>query len=150
MTDDILAAAIEREVQTRDYYDRVSKKIGNEKVKKRIARLARDEQRHIEILSDRYRKLFDRDYAPVAMDADPVFDVADEDPAVIDTALKIVSVAIGFEIEAIEVYTGYLNAADDAEEQKMLNKLIRFEQGHKKKLQHEHKRLSKGFSWVAG
>ena len=149
MTEEILTKAIQSEVQARDYYNRVAEKVARPKVKKTISKMARDEEGHISTLSRRYRSQFNKDYSPVEVEPDPKLKIAEEDAYTVDTALQIISIAIGLEEEAIEFYSEQHDRSDDEEEKKMLKRLFKFEQGHKKKFQKQLDRLNKGFTWIA-
>ncbi len=148
MTEEILAKAIQKEIRARDFYGRVSEKVSKQKVKKMVAKIAKEEEGHISLLSRRFSKLFSREYKPVAMEMDPKLKVAEADAYTVDTALEIVSVAIGMENEAIEFYSEQAERTEDKEEIAMLVKLVKFERGHKKKFQSQFERLQSGFSWT--
>ncbi len=148
MDEGILAAAIEKEIQARDFYAKLSEKITRKNAKQKISQMAKDEAAHASVLSRRFRKLFERDYAPKMTEVDPKFRIVDSEISSIETALQIVSLAIGMENESIKLYDEQLTAADDPEDKKMLKRLLNFERGHKRKLQNQHDRLNKGFSWI--
>ena len=148
MTEEILAMAIQSEIQARNFYGRVSEKVTKPKVKRMVLKIAGDEAGHISVLSRQFRKRFGRDYAPGTTEADPKLKVADADAYSISAALEIVSVAIGLENKAIRFYSEQVERTDDQEERKLLAKLVRFEEGHKKKMQRQHGHLHKGGSWI--
>ena len=149
MDEGILAAAIEKEIQAREFYTKLSQKITSKKAKQKISQMAKDEATHASVLSRRFSKLFQRDYTPKMTEVDPKFRIVESEISSIETALQIVSLAISMENESIELYSEQLKEAEDSEDKKMLKRLLNFEKGHRKKLQNQHDRLNKGFSWIS-
>ena len=147
MDEGILATAIEKEIQARDFYTKLSEKITSKKAKQKISQMAKDEASHASVLSRRFSRLFERDYAPKMTEVDPKFKIVEAEISSIETALEIVSLAIGMENESIKLYAGQLKATDDREDRKILKRLLNFERGHRRKLQNQYDRLNKGFSW---
>ena len=148
MTEDILAGAIQKEIQSRDFYSRVAEKVTQKKAKKTFTKLSNDEANHVSILSRRFSKLFNKEYTPVQEETPEKMKIAEAEAYTLETSLQIVSLAIGLESEAIELYIREFEKSDDTEEKKMLRKLVQFESGHKEKLQSQHDRLNKGKSWT--
>lgn len=62
-------------------------------------------------------------------------------------ALQILSSAIEAETHAVEFYSELLNQTDSHEDIELLKSLIKFEEGHKIKLQDEYKSMNKNFTW---
>lgn len=149
MTEDVLASAIQKEAQAKEFYSRVSEKITAKDAKKVIAKLASDEAGHVSVLSRRYNKLFNKDFTPVSGGLSDKHKIAEAQVYDMDTALQIVSLGIGMEDESILFYADQYEKTADPEERKMLKKLAQFEKGHKKKLQHQYERLKKGHTWIA-
>ena len=148
MTEELLATAIQSEIKARDFYSGVAAKVTIPKVKKIVSKIANDEAGHISVLSKRFSKVFGKDYTPVEIEPDAKVKALEAEVLTVDTALEIVSYAIGMEDEAIEFYSEQAERTDDPEERKMLVKLARFENGHKKKMQSQFERLQGGFSWT--
>ena len=148
MTEEILAMAIQSEILARNFYGKVSEKVTKPKVKRMVLKIAGDETGHISVLSRQFRKRFGRDYMPGETEVDPKLKVAEADAYSISVALQIVSIAIGLESKAIKFYTEQAERTDDQEERKLLTKLARFEEGHKRKMQRQHGHLHKGGSWI--
>jgi rubrerythrin len=149
LQENILNKAIQKEINARDFYADVSAKIINGKGRKRMLNLSKEEDFHRKMLENRYKKLFGKDFK-----AEPEipleFKFAAAEDTVLDSAssLEIVSIAIGIEEAAINQYSDHLAAINDPEDQKLLRKLVKFEQGHKSKLQREHARLTKSPYWL--
>ena len=60
---------------------------------------------------------------------------------------EAVSVAIEAERKAISFYTEQLRSATDAEDRTLLRRLVKFEEGHRRKLQRDYDRLNRRFNW---
>ncbi|MBN1685372.1 MAG: ferritin family protein [Spirochaetales bacterium] len=148
MTEEILASAIQKEAQSRDFYTRVSEKIVAKKAKKIFDKMAGDEAGHVAILSRQFNKLFNKEYTVVQEALSEKLKIAEAQVYDIQTALQIVSLAIGLEEESIQFYIRQFEKTEDPEEKKMIKKLVHFEMGHKKRLQNQHDRLNKGISWT--
>jgi len=148
MTEGILAQAIQKELQAKHFYDRVASKISRPNVKKMFEKMAKDEAGHAAVLSSRYNKVFNKQYTPVKLETPEKFKIAETEVYDIQTAIQIVSLAIGFEDESIQLYIKQYEQTEDAEGKKLIKKLVHFEMGHKLKLQNQHERLNKGHSWT--
>jgi rubrerythrin len=152
MSEDILTRAIHREIQTRDFYREVSDGIKNKQGRRQMSKLSGDEDRHRAILSSRFKALFGRDFVP-----DPHFPASPglDSPrnAVYDQAkaLEVVSIGITFENDSIDLYAGLIDKVTDPADIKLLKKLVKFEQGHRQKLQDIYERLhTEGNYWMKG
>jgi rubrerythrin len=148
MDEGILASAIEKEIQAREFYTKLSEKIASKNAKQKISQMAKDEASHASVLSRRFSNLFKRDYTPRMAEVDPKYRIVESEISSLDTSLQIVSLAIGMENESIQLYSEQLKEAEDSEDKKILKRLLNFERGHKRKLQNQHDRLNKGFSWI--
>ena len=149
MTEEILAQAIQKENEAKEFYTQVSAKIIAKNAKKAIEKLAKDEAAHVSILSRRYNRLFNKDFTPAFEGFSDKHKIAEAQVYDMNTSLQIVSLGIGMEDESILFYADQYEKTADPEERKMLKRLAQFERGHKKKLQHQHARLKKGYSWNA-
>ena len=149
LQENILNEAIQKEIHARDFYAKISGKIVNNKGRQRMLKLSKEEDSHRKILENRYKNLFKKDFAPNP-EIPPEFKFTAAEDTVLDanSSLEIVSIAIGFEEDAIQLYSGQLAAVSDPEDQKILKKLVKFEQGHKSKLQNEHQRLTHTPYWL--
>jgi len=148
MTEDILASAIGKETQSKEFYTRVSEKITAKNAKKLLQKLARDEASHISVLSRQYSKLFNKDIEITPEELSGKHKIAEAEVYDMETQLQIASLGISMEDESIIFYADQFEKTDDPEEKKMLKRLVQFEKGHKKKLQHQYERLNKGYSWL--
>jgi rubrerythrin len=148
MTEEILSTAINKEIEARDFYNRISENVTKPKVKKMTTKISREEDRHRTTLSSLFQRLFKKDFTPGEFEPNPKIKVAEAEVYDSGTALEIVSVAIGLEDEAIEFYADQAERTDDSDARALLIKLVKFEMGHKKKMQSQYERLKNGFSWT--
>lgn len=145
-----LTAAISSEIRARDLYREVSGRIVNRRGKRRMERLARDEEGHRVALAGRFRALFGGEpKADPGAPGGPRFDFVKSDIFSKAGALEVVSVAISAETESATFYGKQLESVTDPGDVKLLRRLVKFEQGHKKRLQREYERLSRGASWAS-
>jgi rubrerythrin len=144
-----LAVAISSEIRARDLYRELSGRIANRAGKRRLDRLARDEDGHRAALESRYRSIAGAEFVlDPASTGGPRFDFAKNDVFTQAGALEVVSVAISAEKESAAFYRKQLESVTEPEDVKLLRRLVAFEEGHKKRLQREYERLSKRFSWA--
>ena len=148
MTEELLTTAINKEIEARDFYNRISENVAKPKVKKMTAKISREEDRHRTALSSLFKRLFNKEFAPGDFERNPKLKIAEAVARDVKTAQEIVSVAIGMEDEAMEFYAEQAERTDDEDEKALLIKLVKFEMGHKKKMQSQYERLNKGFSWT--
>lgn len=148
MKEEILTKAVHMEIQTRDFYRGVSEKIGNKKGRKQMLALSNGEDEHRDILSSRYKALFGKDFA-LDPDFPPDPQLEGSKSAVRDqaTAMEVVSIGIASENNAIDFYRGLIDEVSDAEDLEILEKLVKFEEKHKQKLQKTYGRLHKPNYW---
>lgn len=144
-----LSVAIASEIRARDLYREIGSRIKNRAGKRRLDRLARDEDGHRVALESRYRSTTGAEfrYDP-ATPGGPRFDFLKTDIYTQAGALEVVSVAIAAEKEASAFYGKQLETVTDPADVKLLRRLVKFEEGHKKRLQREYDRLGKRFSWA--
>jgi rubrerythrin len=145
-----LSGAIRSEIRARDLYREISGRIRNRAGKRRLDRLALEEDGHRAALQSRYQRLFAEEFHfDPASPGGPVFDFTKNDIFTQAGALEVVSVAISAEKESISYYSAELTRVSDPEDVRLLQRLVRFEEGHKKRLQRDYERLSKRFSWMS-
>jgi rubrerythrin len=144
-----LSAAIHSEIRARDLYQEIAKRITNRSGKRRIERLAAEEDGHRAALEARYSRIAGSEFRfdPASPDG-PKFDFVKKDIFTQAGALEVVSVAIAAEKEAIAFYGKQREAVTDPEDVRLLDRLLKFETGHKKRLQREYEKLEKRFSWA--
>jgi len=144
-----LSVAISSEIRARDLYREISSRIKNRAGKRRLDRLARDEDGHRAALESRFRATTGTEFKfDPASPGGPRVDFLKNDIFTQAGALEVVSVAISAENEASSFYGKQLESVTDPEDVKLLRRLVKFEEGHKKRLQREYDRLSKRFSWA--
>jgi rubrerythrin len=140
--------AVKAEIQAANFYNDLSSKVQNPKATKRLQKLAADEADHRMELLKQYGAHFNQSYRiPKDQEPEPLFDFAAKAITEQATALEVISVAIGAENKAIERYSTAKEQADNPVDEKLMEKLVKFEQKHKKKLQKEYQRLEKKFDW---
>jgi len=106
------------------------------------------------LLERRFRTLLGRDYDP-STDQAKATDEGAEDPSGLAedgftdkaSAMQVVSLAIGLEERAASYYDEQLKKVDDPRDVRLLERLVRFETGHRDKLKSEHERLNTKFYW---
>lgn len=141
LSEEILCRAIRTEIRARDFYVRVSDQIKNRRGHRKMRALSRSEEHHKRMLMRRFRSLFGREYNP-PMDQDST-DAGAEDPNSLgehvfkdqDSAMQVVSFAIGIEDTAARYYLDQLRNVDDPADIRLLERLVRFETRHKVSLQ---------------
>jgi len=143
--EDLLTKAIAFERQTRDFYADFANKVKNRQSIKKMVQLAKDENRHAQLLMKRLKKLYKKDFDEGAEKPPKRHKFQIAESAIHDKAdvLEIVSVGILFENGSIKNYEDLLDQTTDDEDVKLLSELIKFEIGHKKALQKEYDRITK-------
>ena len=116
MTEELLTTAINKEIEARDFYNRISENVAKPKVKKMTAKISREEDRHRSALSSLFKRLFDKEFAPGDFERNPKLKIAEAVARDVKTAQEIVSVAIGMEDEAMEFYAEQAERTDDEDE----------------------------------
>jgi len=141
---DIMKKAIQSEIKAKDFYSKVSSKIKNKKGRRRMLTLSKEESSHRNILERRYKKLFGEDFVlDPAIQVSEIFRWKEEEISSQATALEVVSIGIQGENDSIQFYKKQFENVNDAEDLKILKKLIKFEESHKIRLQKMYGRLSK-------
>ena len=137
-----LKKGIDMEFQTRNFYLKVSEGIKNKKASRVMAGMARDEEDHANRLKVLLEKVSGERYQPDPnAPPNPKFKVAEAAVYVQAVAKEIVSVGIFIETESIKHYSGLLEAATEKAEKRLFADLVKFEEGHKSKLQKEFRKL---------
>lgn len=149
LSEEVLNHAVHSEIQARDFYKQIGDRVQNKKGRKRLVKLSQEEDGHRALLERRYKSLYGKDFVfDPNVKVGPRFDFVKTSLFSQSEALDVVSVGISAETEAIRYYSEQLETAEDAEDQKMLKDLVKFEKRHKKKLQSEFDRLTKKYYWV--
>ena len=144
----ILSKAIHMEIYIRNFYRELSEGIRNKRGQKQMRRLSDQEDGHRKLLVSRYRGLFDKDFVQDPnYPKDPRMEATRD--AVYDqtTALEAVTVGIAGEKSAIAFYSEQLDQISNPEDQRLLKKLVKFEESHLNKLQKTYQRLERYNYW---
>ena len=148
LTEEILLTAIDKELQAERFYATVARRIKNKRGKKRIVRLAKEENHHGILLKRRWVIHFHKSFDKMQVsNVDPKFEHAKEDWFDSASPLEIVSFAIGIEDRSIQFYGDLLNSISHRADTKLAKRLIRFEESHKQLLQREYQELSRWNYW---
>jgi rubrerythrin len=139
---EILAQAINSEIHARDLYRSLNEKLRDSTAKKRMLKLSHEEDSHRKILSERYRALFSLEFEPRGdVATGPDFELLQASTYRYTDLFEVIRLAIGAESEAISFYQKQWESISDSKDKSILKSLIRFERGHKRKLEHELDRL---------
>lgn len=137
-TDDakkIIAAAIDREVESYTFYRGIADKVKDKILKDLFAELAGEEKKHRELLQGMVTK----DISKMKFDPSHDYKVADTLASPKLTAdmkpLEGLVVAIKKELEAMQMYTQLAKLATDTETQFLFSQLANMERGHKARLE---------------
>jgi|GEM_PF-2369226 len=144
-----LLQAIHSEIIARDAYSALAEKIRAAGGKAVMAGMSSEEEHHRSVLAGRYKSLTGKDYVyNPEMDAGPDFSFVKESTFGYTGAMDALRLALSAEIDAVRHYSNALAGADNREDKKMLSMLIKFEKGHKKKLEKELKKLARDNHWL--
>ena len=140
---EVLADAILKETEARDVYKSLSERIGNSKAKGRMLSLSDDEEHHRQLLTDRYENRYGRAFdGAVEHSVSPTFDYIRKSTFKHTDAIEVIRLAIGAETDAAAFYSRAFEKAADPADKKLFRYLIRFEKGHKRKLEKELRRMA--------
>ncbi len=146
---DLLKKGIQSENEAKRFYNNLSSKVINEKVKKRLIRFYQDEDRHEKSLRKIYFKLFKEDYESIDnFKENPEFTESTKQLGKDIKSVDIVKIAIQSEINAIKFYTKMLNEIVDGRDKRVLNSIIKMEKGHQDILKREYDVLKKSDYWA--
>ncbi|NLI55610.1 ferritin family protein [bacterium] len=146
---DLLKKGIQSENEAKRFYNNLSSKVINEKVKKRLIRFYQDEDRHEKSLRKIYFKLFKEDYESIDnFKENPEFTESTKELGKDIKSVDIVKIAIQSEINAIKFYTKMLNEIVDGRDKRVLNSIIKMEKGHQDILKREYDVLKKSDYWA--
>ena len=131
----IIATAIDREVESFNFYQGIADKVKNKILKDLFAELAGEEKKHRELLQGMVTK----DISKMKFDPSHDHKVADTLPSpklsVDMKPLDGLVVAIKKELEAMQMYTQLAKLATDTETQFLFSQLANMERGHKARLE---------------
>ena len=131
----IISTAIDREVEAYTFYRSVSDKVKDKALKTLFAELAEEEKKHREFLQG----FLGKDASKMKFAAGHDYKVGDSLPAPKLTMdlkpLEGLVIAIQKELEAMQMYTQFANAAADTETQLLFSQLANMERSHKARLE---------------
>ena len=131
----IIATAIDREVEAYTFYKSVADKVKDKNLKELFAELAGEEKKHREFL----QAFLTKDASAMKFAPGHDYKVGDALPSPkLTTDLKPLDglvLAIRKELEAMQTYTQFANAAADTETQLLFSQLANMERGHKARLE---------------
>ena len=131
----IISTAIDREVEAYTFYRSVSDKVKDKALKSLFAELAEEEKKHREFLQG----FLGKDASKMKFAAGHDYKVGDGLPAPKLTMdlkpLEGLVIAIQKELEAMQMYTQFANAAADTETQLLFSQLANMERSHKARLE---------------
>jgi rubrerythrin len=131
----IIATAIDREVEAYTFYRSVADKVKDKALKSLFDELAGEEKKHREFLQGFLAK----DVGKIKFAAGHDYKVGDEIPSpklsVDMKPLEGIVIAIKKELEAMQMYTQFANAAADVETQLLFTQLANMERSHKARLE---------------
>jgi rubrerythrin len=143
----IISMAIEREVEAYTFYHTVADKVKDKALKSLFEELAGEEMKHREFL----QAFLTRDVKTMKFAAGHDYKVGDALPSPKLTAdlkpLDGLVLAIRKELEAMQMYTQFANAAADLETQLLFTQLANMERGHKARLEDIYTNMAFPETW---
>lgn len=143
----IISLAIDREVEAYTFYKSVADKVKDKVLKDLFAELAGEEKKHREFLQGFLAK----DTSKIKFTAGHDYKVGDSLPTPPLTAdlkpLDGLVIAIRKELEAMQMYTQFANAAADTETQMLFTQLANMERGHKARLEDIYTNMAFPEAW---
>ena len=147
----LLRDAITKEMRVRDFYLRVSARIRNRKGARLIHHLAKEEAHHARLLAGRLLELYGVSVTPAVSGPAPDDDktkIAEQETMDQAWTLQVVSTGVDFEQDSVRFYTAELERATARPVRELLQKLVRIEERHERKLRHERDRLARDPYWL--
>lgn len=141
---EILGIAIKAEISSYGLYKRFARRVANPIAKQRILALADDEQRHREILTEKYRELSGEEQPPIPDTGDLRQLEADIEKM---SNKEVLELAAGKETQARKFYSAAAQKAADPTGRSVLEYLAEMERGHEEVLRQEIKALEKNPLW---
>lgn len=146
---DLLRKGMQNENEAKRFYNNLSNKVINEKVKRRLIKFSQEEDRHENSLRKIYFKLFKDDVKPVeSFKENPEFSESTQELGKDVKTIDIVKIALQSEINAIKFYTKMLNEIVDGRDKRVVNSIIKMEKGHHDLLKREYEVLKKSDYWT--
>jgi len=145
---DLLKKGIQSENEAKRFYNNLSNKILNDKVKKRLIKFTQEEDRHEKSLRKIFFKLFKEDFKPENnFKENPEFSESVEELGKNTKSIDIVKIALQSEMNAIKFYSKMINEIVDGRDKRVVNSIIKMEKGHEDILRREYDVLKKSDYW---
>jgi rubrerythrin len=145
---ELLKKGIQSENEAKRFYDKLSEKVSSEKVKKRLIKLSKEEERHEVSLKKILKKNFNFDFdADESFKENPEFSKVELDLKKDIKSQDIVKIALQSEINAVEFYSKMIKEFKDGRDRRIVNSLIKMEKGHEDLLRREYELLKKEDYW---
>jgi rubrerythrin len=149
---DILKEAISIEIYGREYYSRFSELIEDENARSIFRGLSRDEEEHMLLLDNEFKKIAGKPFDAKAVDesnrekARSIFPESDKTLSVGETK-DALSLGIRTEERSIELYSKSAKKTDIGSSKDLFMKLAHIEGKHKEMLEDAMYYLDQGGSW---
>ncbi len=137
---DILKEAIAIEIYGKEYYSIFAEVVEDENAKSMFGRLAKEEEKHREIVEKEYRKLAEKAIDLSVLDEESrakarrVFPESLEAMNMTETK-DVLRLGIRTEERSIELYSMGAHETVDSSSKELFLKLVQFEEGHKQTLE---------------
>jgi len=149
----VLAAAVRIEVYGIDLYSRMSEKVKDKEGKIILQSLAKDEEQHQAWLERQIDRIFPGRRAST-IEPDPAYDIAPskvfllpEGELTSQDEIAGLEAAIEVEKRSVRLYGDLAANTDDPELRAVMQRLVRWEQGHQRILEDNLHYLRRGGSW---
>jgi rubrerythrin len=145
---EFLLTAIHSEIAARDAYRAIGERVKNPEGQRVMLAMSEEEERHRNILADRYRAVHGEEYHyDPGRASGPDFTFLEKSTFGHTDALEALRLCLASEIDAIGYYSRALASTADRADKRILRSLVRFEKRHKKMLEREIRRLETKNHW---
>lgn len=145
---DLLKKGIQSENEAKRFYYKLSEKVVDDKIKRRLIKLSKEEERHEESLKKLLKKNFNLNFdADESFKENPEFSKVELDLRKEIKTVDIVKIALQSESNAVEFYSKMLNEIKNGQNKRVVNSLIKMEKGHEDLLRREYEILKKEDYW---
>lgn len=145
---EMLKKGIQSENEAKRFYYKLSEKVKDEKVKKRLIKFFKEEEKHEISLKKLLKKNFNEEFNAIEnFKENPEFSNVEEELGKDIKSVDIVKIAIKAEMNAVEFYSSMLEKIKDGRDRRVVNSLIKMEKGHEELLRREYELLKKEDYW---
>lgn len=146
---EMLKKGIQSENEAKRFYYKLSEKVSDEKVKKRLIKFYKEEEKHELSLKKLLKKTSNIEFnADENFKENPEFSSVNEELGKDIKSVDIVKIAIKSEMNAVEFYSNMLKKIKDGRDKRVVNSLIKMEKGHEELLRREYELLKKEDYWA--